>query len=80
MTQYNSLNVKLSNSQLNKIKSAIKNATKVVLRLWSNMVGNADDNTIFLDKLYIAQLQIFVKLLPINHRLILTYLKLNDLK
>ena len=80
MTQYNSLNVKLSNSQLNKIKSAIKNATKVVLRLSSNMVGNADDNTIFLDKLYITQLQIFVKLLPINHRLILTYLKLSDLK
>ena len=27
MTQYNSLNVKLSNSQLNKLKSAIKNET-----------------------------------------------------
>ena len=80
MTQYNSLNVKLSNSQLNKIKSAIKNATKVVVRLSSNMVGSSDDNTIFSDKLYITELQIFVKLLPINHRLILTYLKLNDLK
>ena len=33
MTQYNSLNVKLSNSQLNKFKSAIKNETEVVLRL-----------------------------------------------
>ena len=41
MTQYNSLNVKLSNSQLNKFKSAIKNETKVVLRLSSNMI---DDN------------------------------------
>ena len=30
MTQYNSLNVKLSNSQLNKFKSAIKNKTEVV--------------------------------------------------
>ena len=40
MTQYNSLNVKLSNSQLNKLKSAIKNGTDVVLRLSSNMVGN----------------------------------------
>ena len=30
MTQYNSLNVKLSNSQLNKLKSAIKNETEVV--------------------------------------------------
>ena len=33
MTQYNSLNVKLSNSQLNKLKSAIKNEVQVVLRL-----------------------------------------------
>ena len=39
MTQYNSLNVKLSNSQLNKFKSAIKNETDVVLRLSSNMIG-----------------------------------------
>ena len=35
MTQYNSLNVKLSNPQLNKFKSAIKNETEVVLRLSS---------------------------------------------
>ena len=33
MTQYNSLNVKLSNSQLNKLKSAMRNETEVVLRL-----------------------------------------------
>ena len=33
MIQYNSLNVKLSNSQLNKLKSAINNVTDVVLRL-----------------------------------------------
>ena len=30
MTQYNSLSVKLSNSQLNKLKSAIKNETDVI--------------------------------------------------
>ena len=47
MTQYNSLNVKLSNSQLNKLKSAIKNETDVVLRLSSGMVGNSNDNTNF---------------------------------
>ena len=29
MTQYSTLNVKVSNSQLNKIKSAIKNGTKL---------------------------------------------------
>ena len=38
MTQYNSLNVKLSNSELNKFKSAIKNENEVVLRLSSNMI------------------------------------------
>ena len=44
MTQYNSLNVKLSNSQLNKLKSAIKNETEVVLRLLSNMIGDNEIN------------------------------------
>ena len=44
MTQYNSLNVKLSNSQLNKSKSVIKNKTEVVLRLSSNMVDDAETN------------------------------------
>ena len=39
MTQYNGLNVKLSNSQPNKLKSAVKNETDVVLRLSSNMIG-----------------------------------------
>ena len=45
MTQYNSLNVKLTNSQLSKLKSAIKNENHVVLRLSLNMVGNSNDNT-----------------------------------
>ena len=49
MTYYISLNVKLSNSQLNKLKSVIKK-TKVVLRLsnsrLSNITGNSDDETI----------------------------------
>ena len=47
MTQYNSLNVKLSYSQLNKLQSSIKNETDVVLRISSNMVGNSNDNTNF---------------------------------
>ena len=51
MIQYNSLNVKVSNSQLNKLKSAIKNKTEVVLRLSSNMIGNSDDETNFPHKL-----------------------------
>ena len=56
MTQYNSLNVKLSNSQLNKFKSAIKNETEVVLRLSSNMIG--DDETNFPHKLLLTNWQV----------------------
>ena len=33
MTQYNTLNVKLSNSQLNKSKSGIKSHTQVTLKM-----------------------------------------------
>ena len=44
MTQDNSLNVKLSDSQLNKLKSAIKNETEIVLRLSSNMIGDNETN------------------------------------
>ena len=47
MTQYNNLNVKLSNSQLNKLKSAIKNETEVVLRLSSNVIVYSNDETNF---------------------------------
>ena len=52
MTQCNSLRVKLSNSQLNKLKSAIKNESEVVLRLLSNMIVNSDDETSFLINYY----------------------------
>ena len=57
MTQYNSLNVKLSNSQLNKLKSAIKNGIDVVLRLSSNMVGNSYDEINFPHKLLLTNRQ-----------------------
>ena len=54
MTQYNCLNVKLSNSQLNKLKPAIKNESEVVLWLSSNMFGNSDDETNFPHKLLLT--------------------------
>ena len=44
MTQYKSLNVKLSNSRLNKLKFEIKNETGVVLRLSPNMIGDGKTN------------------------------------
>ena len=58
MTQYNSLNVKLSNSQLNKLKSSIKNETHVVLRVSSSMVGNSNDNTNFPPELLLTNRQV----------------------
>ena len=56
MTQCYSLNVKLSNSQFNKLKLAIKNETKVVLRLSSNVIG--DNETDFPHQLLITNRQV----------------------
>ena len=58
MTQYNSLNVKLSNSQLNKLNSGIKNKTEIVLRLSWNIIGNSDDETNFPHKLLSTNRQV----------------------
>ena len=40
MTKYNTLNVKLSNSQLHKLKPEIKNGTEVTSNLSSNLIGS----------------------------------------
>ena len=45
MTQYNSINVKLSDSHLCKLKLSTRNETGVTLRLSSNVLGN--DETAF---------------------------------
>ena len=58
MAQYNTLNVKLSNSQLNKIKSAIKNGTGVTLNLSSNLIGNSIDESNFPYKLLLTSSKI----------------------
>ena len=47
MTQYSTLNVKLSNSQLIKLKSGIKNGTEITLKLSSNVVGDSNDENSF---------------------------------
>ena len=62
MTQCNSLNVKLSNSQLNKLKSAIKNEIEVVLRVSSNRIGNSNIETNFPQKLLLTNRRVS------NHR------------
>ena len=56
MTQYSSLNVKLSNSQLNKLTFATKNKSEVVLRLSSNTIG--DDETNFPYRLLLTNRQV----------------------
>ena len=56
MTQSNLLNVKLSDPQLNKLKSATKNETEVVLRLSSNMIGDNKSN--FPHKLLLTNRQV----------------------
>ena len=56
MTQYKSLKVKLSNSQLNEFKSTIKKETEAVLRLSLNMI--VDDETNFPHKLLLTNRQV----------------------
>ena len=77
MTQYNSLNVKLSNSQLIKFKSAIKNENEVVLRLSSNMIG--DNETNFPQKLLLTNRQVanLRKAFANTYQLISNYQKLS---
>ena len=47
MTQYNTLNMKLSNSQLNRLKSGTKNNTEVTLKISSNFIGDSNDENNF---------------------------------
>ena len=58
MTQYNTLNVKLFNFQLSKLKSAIKNATGVTLNLSSNIIGVSQDENNFPHKVLLTNTQV----------------------
>ena len=58
MTQYNTLNVKLSNSQLNNLKSGIKNRTEVTLNLSSNLIKDFNDETNFPHKILLTDTQV----------------------
>ena len=58
MTQYNTLDVKLSNSQLNKLKSGIKNGTELTLKLLLNVVGDSNDKNNFPRKLLLTNTQV----------------------
>ena len=58
MTQYNTLNVKLSNSQLSILKLGIKNVIQVTLNLSSNVVGDYNDEANFSHKLLLTKTQV----------------------
>ena len=57
MTQCDTLNIKLSNSQLKKLKSAIKNGTEVTLNLSSNLIKSSNYETHFPHKLVLTNTQ-----------------------
>ena len=58
MAQYNTLNVKLSNSLLDKLKPGIKNRTEVILILSSNLIGGSNDETNFPLKLFLTNTEV----------------------
>ena len=58
MTQYKILNVKLSNSQMNKLKSRIKNGTEVTLKRSLNVAGDSNDENNFTHKLSLTNTQV----------------------
>ena len=58
ITQHNTLNVKLSNSQLNKLKSGLENGTEVTSNLSSNVIHNSNDETNFLHRLSLTKTKV----------------------
>ena len=50
--------VKLSYSQLNKLKSGIKNGTRVILHLLPNLIGNSNDEINFPHKSLLTDTQV----------------------
>ena len=61
MTEYNTLNVKLSNLQPNKLKPAIKNGTAATLNLSSNFIRSSNDQSNFPHKLLLSNTQVVQK-------------------
>ena len=58
MTQYYTLNAELSNSQFNKLKSAIRNRTDTTLNLSSNLIRNSNDKTNFPHELLLTDTEV----------------------
>ena len=58
MTQYNTLNVKLSNLQLNKLEAGKKINTEVTLETSSNVVGDYKDENNVSHRLLLTNTQV----------------------
>ena len=58
MTQYNTLNVKLSNSKLKKFQSGIQNGTEVTLNISLTAVGESNDEANFPHKLLLTSIPV----------------------
>ena len=54
MTQSNILNIKLPNSQFNKLNWEIKNGTEATLNLSSNVIGDSNDENNYPRKLLLT--------------------------
>ena len=58
MTKCSSVNVKLSNSQLNKLNSEIKNENDAAIRLSLDMIGDSNDKDNFPHELLLTDRQV----------------------
>ena len=58
MTQYNTLNVKLSDLQLNKLKLGTKKGAEETLKISSNVVRDSNDENNFPHKLLLTNTQV----------------------
>ena len=58
MTQYNILNKKLTNQELNNLKSRIKNCTEITLKVSSNVIGDSNDENNFPHELLLDNTQV----------------------
>ena len=57
MTEYSTLNVKLSNSELNKLKSALKNGTEITFQqIWSEILMNNFSHKLLLNNTQVSKI------------------------
>ena len=68
LTQYNTIDIKSSNLQLNKFKWGIKSGAEVTLNLSSNVIGDSNDETIVSHKLLLTNREVsgICKIFPNN--------------